>query len=121
MRGVRLSMPDVDPILDRTERSLVDRALAHLRERRPRDSAVLWAHIKRVALLGEVLQQTPSLLSPATLGGSTRDAASLAAELARLDPMAVDILLPEKAVIARAFLDAKITLLRGFLTALGPG
>lgn len=121
MRGLRLSMPDVDPILDRSERSLVDRALAHLRDRRPRDSAHLWAHIKRVALLGEVLQQTPSLLSPATLGGSTRDAASLAAELSRLDPMAVDILLPEKAVIARAFLDAKIVLLRGFLTALGPG
>jgi hypothetical protein len=121
LRGTRLSMPDVDPILDRTERSLVDRALAWLRERRPRDSSVLWGQVKRVAVLGGALEQTPSLLLPSTLGAETQDEHTLVTELAQLDPMDGELALPEKALVARAFLVAKIGLLRGFLTALSPG
>src|SRR3954454_20406539 len=102
MHNVRLSMPDVDPILDRTERSLVERALAWLRTTRPRDSAVLWNQVKRVAMLGNVLEQTPSLLMPSSLGGTERDARSLVAELSHLDPMGGELALPEKAHVARA-------------------
>jgi hypothetical protein len=120
-RGLRLSMPEVDPILDRTERSLVERALAWLRERRPRDSSVLWGQVKRVALLGEALERAPSLVLPATLGAETRDETTLVAELAHRDPLGGEIALPEKALVARAFLMAKIALLRGFVTALRPG
>jgi hypothetical protein len=120
MQNVRLSMPDVDPVLDRTERSLVERALAWLRTKRPRDSAVLWNQVKRVALLGSVLEQTPSLLLPTSLGSTERDAQSLVAELSHLDPMGGELPLPEKAHIARAFLLAKLTLLRSFQTALSP-
>jgi hypothetical protein len=120
-RGLRISMPAVDPILDRTERSLVDRALAHLRAAQPRDSAMLWAQLKRVAILGEALEQAPSLTQPSQLGAVVRDEAGLVAELARLDPMSGDFMLPEKAIVARAFLEAKISLLRGFVTALAPG
>lgn len=120
MRGVRLSMPEVDPVLDRTERSLVERALAWLRTARPRDSAVLWSQVKRVAMLGNVLEETPSLLLPTSLGAMERDARSLVGELSHLDPMSGELPLPEKAHIARAFLFAKIALMRGFQTALSP-
>ncbi len=120
MTRVRLSMPDVDPILDRTERSLVERALAWLRVSRPRDSAVLWNQVKRVAMLGGVLEQTPSLLLPTSLGATERDANSWVAALSHLDPMGGGLALPEKAHIARAFLLAKLALLRAFQTALSP-
>jgi hypothetical protein len=113
-------MPAVDPVLDRSERSLVERTLAFLRGVRPRDSAQLWAQIKRIALLGEVLEQTPSLRVAATLGEATRDEASLVAELSQLDRNISDVALPEKAIVARAFQMAKIGLLRGFMTALRP-
>jgi hypothetical protein len=113
-------MPAVDPVLDRSERSLVERTLAFLRGVRPRDSAQLWAQVKRIALLGEVLEQTPSLRVAATLGEATRDEASLVAELSQLDRMISDVMLPEKAIVARAFQMAKIGLLRGFMTALRP-
>jgi len=121
MTRVRLSMPDVDPILDRTERSLVERALAWLRQTRPRDSAILWNQVKRVALLGGALEQTPSPLLPTSLGATERDAKSWVAELSHLDPMSGDLALPEKAHVARAFLFAKLALLRAFRTALSPG
>ncbi len=120
-RGIRLSMPEVDPVLDRTERSLVERALAHLRAHAPRDSSQLWAHVKRCAVIAEVVDQTPSLRYPSTLGGILRDEASLVAELSRLDPMDGELPLPERAQVARGFLLEKIALLRGFGTALGPG
>jgi hypothetical protein len=120
-RRITLSMPAVDPVLDHAERSLIDRALAWLREARPRDSGVLWGQIKRLALIGEVLEQTPSLFLPSTLGGRTRDDQTLVAALSRLDPLDGELRLPEKAVVSRAFLMAKISLLRAFLVALGPG
>src|SRR5687768_16782329 len=119
-RGVRLSMPAVDPVLDLSERSLVERTLAFLRDVRPRDSAQLWAQVKRIALLGEVLESTPSLRLPATLGKATRDEDSLVAELSRRDFTVGDVALPEKAILARAFQTAKTALLRGFETALRP-
>jgi hypothetical protein len=121
VRGLRLSKSDVDPILDRSERSMIERALAWLRSTQPRDSAVLWAQVKRVAWIGEVLDETPSLLVASTLGNTERDAATVVHDLVHLDPMAGDLVLPEKAHFARAFLLAKIALLRGFEIALAPG
>lgn len=119
-RDLRLSMPDVDPVLDRTERSLIERALAWLRPRRPRQSAVLWNRVKRVAMLGDVLDQIPSLSVPASLLEVERHEAELADRLAHVDPMDRDLPLPEKAHVARAFVMAKIGLLREFQTALAP-
>ena len=100
-RRIRLSMPAVDPILDRTEKGLVERALAALRRSRPRDSAVLWAQVKRVALLGVSLDEAPSLVVPASFGGARADEATLLGELVRLDPFGADVRLPEKAIVAR--------------------
>jgi hypothetical protein len=121
LRGLRLSMRDVDPILDRTERSLVERALAWLRDRQPRASSGLWAQVKRIAVLGATLDETPSLFLPSTMGARTRDETTLIAELAQLDPMGGELALPEKALTSRAFLVAKIGLLGEFRTALEPG
>jgi hypothetical protein len=118
MRGIRLSMPEVDPVLDRDERSLIERALAHLRESAPRDSSQLWAHVKRCAMIAEIVDQTPSLRYPTVFGGHVRDEASLVAELSRLDPMDGELPLPERAQVARGFLLEKISLLRAFATAL---
>ncbi len=119
-RRIRLSMPVIEPILDGAEKSLVDRGLAWLRERQPRDSGVLWAQLRRVAMLGVALDEAPSLLLPASLGRSSSDETSLVAELSHLDPLGGELRLPEKALIARAFLLAKIALLRAFATALDP-
>jgi hypothetical protein len=113
-------MPDVDPVLDRSERSLIDRSLAFLRVQRPRESAALWEHVKRVARLGEVLDRTPTL---ALAGGpleAERDEADLVERLSHVDPMGRELLLPEKAHVARAFSLAKISLLRDFREAMTP-
>src|SRR5204862_6192825 len=120
MRGLRLSMPEVDPVLDRDERSLIERGLAHLRATAPRDSSQLWALVKRCAVLADLVDQTPSLRNPTTFAGVLRDEARMVRELARLDPMDGELALPEKAQVARAFLLEKIALLRGFASALGP-
>src|SRR5688500_11339516 len=117
MRGIRLSMPELDPVLDGSELSLVERALAWLRPRRPRESAALWSQVRRVAMLGGLPDQPPPPQLPSMLGGGVRDEASLVAELSRLDPMGGDLPLPERAQVARAFLLTKITLLRDFVTA----
>jgi hypothetical protein len=118
VRGMRMSMPEMDPILDHSEKGLVERALATLRRTRPRDSAVLWAQLKRVALLGVALDEAPSLIVPSSFGGAKPDEATLLDELAHLDPFGADLKLPEKAVVARAFLWAKIAFLRAFLAPL---
>jgi len=113
-------MPEVDPVLDRNERSLVERALAQLRSKAPRDSSLLWAHVKRCAVMADLVDQTPSLRFPITLGGTVRDEASLVAELSRLEAMDGELRLPERAQMARAFVLEKISLLRSFAIALAP-
>lgn len=120
VRRISLSMPLVDPVLDPAEASLVERTLAWLRETCPRDSSILWGQLKRLALLGEALEQAPSLYLPLSLGGSVRDEATLVTHLAHLDPFAGELALPERAVVGRAFLMSKISLLRAFLVALDP-
>ncbi len=120
-RDLRLSM-ELDASLDRNEQSLIERTLAWLRPRRPHDSALLWNHVKRVAMLGEVLDQVPSLSVPAdaTFGELDGHEAGLADRLAHADPMDRDLPLPEKAHLARAFLLGKIDLLRDLQGALAP-
>ena len=104
--------PEVDPVLDSRERQLVERSLAWLREHRPRESAALWDHVKRVARLGDVLDRTPTLpLGSATLDVDVQEA-DLVDRLAHADPMDRELFLPEKAHVARAFHLAKIALLR---------
>lgn len=119
-REPRLSMPDVDPVLDRTERSLVDRTLAYLRERKPRESAALWDHVKRVARLGDVLDRTPTLAVADGPLETERHEAELVERLSHVDPLGRELLLPEKAHVARAFSLAKIALLREFREAMDP-
>ena len=116
-RHISLSRPAGDPILDQAEASLVERSLNHLRRVCPRDAGVLWAQLKRLGLLGSALEQTPSLYMPSTLGASTRDETTLVLQLSHLDPLGGELALPEKAVIAHAFLMAKISLLRAFLVS----
>src|SRR5687767_3712100 len=98
-RRVRLSMPVIEPILDGAEKDLVDRGLAWLREKQPRDAGVLWGQLRRVAMLGAALEEAPSLFLPSTLGGSSWDETTLVAELSHLDPVGAELRLPEKAVI----------------------
>ncbi len=71
-------------------------------------------------MLGEVLEQIPSLSSPSTAFDSDRHEAELADRLAHVDPMDRDLPLPEKAQVARAFLLTKIGLLRDFQSSLAP-
>jgi hypothetical protein len=120
LRETRQTMSDVDPVLDGRERSLVERSLAWLRPKQPHESAALWNHVKRVARLGEVLDQTPTL----AVGGDALDLdkheAELVERLAHVDPMGRELVLPEKAHVARAFALAKIAMLRDFKRALDP-
>ncbi|HWM86442.1 MAG TPA: hypothetical protein VNO33_11405 [Kofleriaceae bacterium] len=117
---ISLTTPAVDPILDAAEANLVHRALDWLRHTAPTDAALLHAQLERAGALGAALDQSPSLTLPTTFGGVERDEAWFAARLSHLDPLTGDLALPEKAVLARAFLSAKIALLRSFLTALAP-
>jgi hypothetical protein len=120
-RRISLSMPTVEPVLDAAETSLVDRALEWLRATAPHDSALLWGQLKRVVALGAALDQSPSLSVPSDFAGVHRDEAWFANNLSRQDPLVGELVLPEKAVLARAFLATKLTLLRTFLSALAPG
>ena len=119
-RRLSLSMPYGDAILDKAEASLVERALTHLRRTCAPDAASLAAQLERLELLGTALEQAPSLISSSTLGGSTRDERTLVEQLSHMDPLGGELALPEKAVVAHAYLMAKISLLRAFVVALGP-
>lgn len=116
-----MPMPIIDPVLDGAERGLVDRTMAWLRDKRPEDSGLLWAQLKRVAMLGAALEEAPSLLLPSGLGRHEWNEKTLTDHLSHLDTLGGELRLPEKAVVARAFLMAKISLLRGFMVALEPG
>lgn len=111
---------EVDPVLDSRERRLVDRSLGWLREHRPREAAALWDHVKRVARLGDVLDRTPTLPLGAMMRDEDVQEAELVDRLAHADPMGRELLLPEKAHVARAFQLAKIALLRELRQVLEP-
>jgi hypothetical protein len=119
-REQRPTMTDVDPVLDHAERTLIDRSLAWLRERAPRESAALWDHVKRVARLGEVLDRSPSLALAEGPSEAERHETHLVERLSHVDPMGRELVLPEKAHVARAFSLAKIALLRDFEQAMDP-
>lgn len=119
-RRISLQMPVADPVLDAAEASLVSRALEALRRSAPGDAAMLRSQLSRVGELGAALEATPSLSAPSRFAGVERGEDWFASRLSHLDPLIGDLALPEKAVLARSFLAAKIALLRAFLVALAP-
>jgi hypothetical protein len=118
---ISLTIPAVDPFLDVAEANLVWRALDWLRATAPGDRIVLRGQLERVSALGAAFDESPSLAVPSSFGGVARDETWFAGRLAHLDPLGGELALPEKAVLARGFLAAKIALLRSFLAALAPG
>jgi hypothetical protein len=118
---ITLSTPAMDPVLDPAEANLVRRALDWLRAAAPGDSIDLRSQLDRVTTIGMAFDRSPSLSAPSQFGGVERDEAWFAGWLSHLDPLAGELALPEKAVLARAFLAAKIALLRSFQAALAPG
>jgi hypothetical protein len=119
-RRISLTMPVADPVLDAAEASLVSRALESMRWSAPDDAALLRAQLARVGELGAALEQSPSLSVPSRFAGAERGEDWFASRLSHLDPLVGDLALPEKAVLARGFLAAKIALLRSFMAALAP-
>ena len=117
---ISLTTPAVDPILDAAEAVLVRRALDWLRRRDPTDASGLGDQLDRVAAIGVAFDRSPSLSLPSRFGGIDRDEDWFAGRLTHLDPLVGDLALPERAVLARSFLAAKIALLRSFLAALVP-
>ncbi|HTE49737.1 MAG TPA: hypothetical protein VK698_02605 [Kofleriaceae bacterium] len=117
---ISLTTPAVDPILDAAEAVLVRRALDWLRAHSPVDWTGLGDQLDRVAAVGLAFDRSPSLSLPSRFGGIDRDEAWFAGRLCHMDPLVGDLLLPERAVLARAFLSSKIALLRSFLAALAP-
>jgi hypothetical protein len=121
MGRITLSTPAIDPVLDPAEATLVRRALDWLRAVSPADSIGLRSQLDRVTAIGLAFDRSPSLSAPSRFGGIDRDEAWFAGWLSHLDPLAGELALPEKAVLARAFLATKIALLRAFQAALAPG
>ncbi|HYU16023.1 MAG TPA: hypothetical protein VEL05_08135 [Candidatus Acidoferrum sp.] len=120
-RRISLTMPVVDAVLDAAEATLVDRALGWLRGAAPHDAAELADQLGRVRALAAAFVESPSLSLPSRFGGVDRDEEWFAGSLLGMDPVVGDLALPEKAVLARGFLSAKIALLRSFIAALAPG
>jgi hypothetical protein len=117
---VSLTSPVVDPVLDPDEANLVRRAIDWLRAAAPSDAEGLVRQLGRVRALGVAVDETPSLGQPSRFGGAARDEDWFVAALSSLDPLTAELALPEKAVLARGFLSAKIALLRSFAAALAP-
>jgi hypothetical protein len=108
-----------DALLDAAEARLIERAFAVLDRRAPDDARLLRRQLDRLALLGRVHQAAPSIRRPSRLAGRLRDEETLVARLARADDVGSELSMPEKAVVAHAFLGAKISLLRAFSVAFG--
>lgn len=104
-------------LFDHEESELIDRALAAVTRKAPRDADVLRSLLDQLATLSCALASTRPLRKPAVLGGERRDKQTLIEHLCRLDGLSSDLVLPLKATLSRTFLLSKIMFLRGFVKA----
>lgn len=102
-------------LFDQDEEPLVTAALAAIHERTPGDAATLRGLMSRLAMLNEMLDQTPSLRRDKQLALDVRNERTLIDHLTRIDGLGNELELPFKATMSRTFLLAKIQFLRGLV------
>lgn len=102
-------------LFDEAESQLLARALIVISKVAPGDAEILSRLMAKLAEISQVVWSSPSLRDTQTLGGKTRDAASLIDHLGQIDGLSGDLDLPIKATLQRTFLMAKIQFLRGFV------
>lgn len=99
--------------LDAAERALVDRALAAVEEKNPKQRAALEGMLSRLGRMADLIRESPSISSSWDGGaGSTFSAGSLVNQLCRVPDYDLDLHIPTKAVLGQAYLIAKINLLK---------
>lgn len=98
---------------DAAERKLVERALAEVEAKNPKQRAVLDGMVSRLGRTAELILDSPSI-SSSWGGGAGRafSADSLIEQLCRVPDYDLDLHIPTKAVLGQAYLVAKINLLK---------
>ncbi len=109
------SSPSGSEVFDAEEAALVHESMQVLTIHQPGDATQLAQHIDQLAVLNQIIANSPSLSLPQTLGGQGRSPQSLVHHLTQADGLTGDLDLPVKATFQRTFLLAKIQLLRGFV------
>ena len=108
MRG-----PQDRDAFDAAERLLVDRALAAVGEKNPKQCASLEGMLLRLGRMAELIRDSPSISSSWDAGpGRAFSAESLTEQLCRVPDYDLDLNIPTKAVLGQAYLIAKINLLK---------
>jgi len=104
-------------VLDRRESELVQQALEAVASRSPADAAILQGLLGELRATGDLLDRQRPLRRATSLGGETRDEATLIEHLCSMDGLSGDLVLPLKATLSRTHLLTKINFLRGFVKA----
>lgn len=112
-------VPALLELFDHDEQPLVSAALAMIQKAAPGDAATLRALMSRLAMLNEMLDQSPSLRRDKQLALDVRNETTLIDHLTRIDGLGNDLELPFKATMSRTFLLAKIQFMRGLVKSTG--
>ena len=117
-KGLELVPADLE-LFDQDEQPLVLAALEAINKATPGDAATLRGLMSRLAMLNEMLDQSPSLRRDKQLALDVRNESTLIEHLTRIDGLGNELELPFKATMSRTFLLAKIQFLRGLVKSTG--
>ncbi len=115
--GVPMDAAVPSEYLDAAEAKVLDEAMACLHDR-PEDHAALGHALARLAHLGAVVREFPSLYETERLAGHRRGPETLVEHLVRRGPFAGPLGLPVRTALARDFVLAKVQTFRAVEMAL---